>query len=161
MALAGATAVNEAEALLASELHVVPPQRFSSLSSQAIVKTVLPEVLRKDVPSIHVAVGGTLMVRSAVLAITEALFRLVVIVAVETRPRHIAGFEVNLSFQLMPILVELLDEKRSQFVVRAKPKLDLDFVNNLGHRKLSRERGWSTCLREILEYLAIILANQH
>ena len=117
MGVLGAGARNEAEALRVDLLHVVPPLGLFVDIGEVLVQTALSQVLKNNVltsDSIEVILD---VVRCAVFTIREALFVFELFGASWTSPCDKSWLDLDVSCQLMRILIKLLDEIQSSLVV--------------------------------------------
>ena len=117
MGVLGAGARNEAEALGVDLLHVVPPLWFFVDSREILVQAALPQVLKNNVLSSDSIEVILHVIRCTVFTIREALFVFELFGASWTSPCDKSWLDLDVSCQLMCILIKLLDEIQSSLIV--------------------------------------------
>lgn len=105
------------EALLMDVLHVVPPSWLISLILKLRVKTDLSQVLHNNVVAFNKRASVEVSVRSAVLAVAEALILLKVLSAGWASPGNEPWVKVHRSVKLVTVLIKFFDEVKSKHIV--------------------------------------------
>ena len=161
MGVLGAGARNEAEALRVDLLHVVPPLWLFVDTGEILVQAALPQVLKNNVLASNSIEVILHVVRCAVFTIRETLFVLELFGASWTSPSDKSWLDLDISCQLMRILIKLLDEIQSSLVVRTVPEFDVSPFTLFFDCELGRERRSGLFLRKLNKHLAIGFANEH
>jgi len=113
----GAGTRNEAKALRMDLLHVVPPFRLLVDLGEIRVQAVLSQVFRNYVLSSDAIEVILHVIRSAVFTIREALFVFEFLCASWAAPCDKSRLDLNISSQLVRILIKLFDEVKGSLVV--------------------------------------------
>lgn len=116
---------DKSKTLRVNLFDVVPPSRLVICRFDFLVQTCLTQVLHDDVFALDSVKVVDHVVGGAVLAVREALRFLKLGVADSAAPSDEAGRDVDVTLELVSILVEFFDEVQGSHIVRAIPDFNV------------------------------------
>lgn len=105
--------------------NVVPPKRLLVVPYKLFVQTTLSQILQYDVAAQNKAILRLIVIWSAILAISEALFLLKLCSACWAAPSDESGCELNKIREFVLVLVKFFDKVQGQNIVATIPQFNL------------------------------------